>query len=183
MSEYKYYKGISLTQQYDATVIGLINQNNRVIFMKSTLQIENEGQLLFIDVDTFKKYWRRNNYDEWSKYANASEHELRKDYKFELAESGFSQGEKNPVPVAVISLLKHTIQPCIGFTGGITRTIWLIANGYKIIPFEVRNATSDFLLDKGIYTLKEIIERDIRENMYKKLWGSIRRWTNNYIKS
>ncbi|KOR64125.1 hypothetical protein ADT22_01795 [Clostridium botulinum] len=80
-------------------------------------------------------------------------------------------------------MLKHTIQPCIGFTRGITRTIWLIANGYKIIPFEVRNATSDFLLDKGIYTLKEIIERDIRENMYKKLWGSIRRWTNNYIKS
>ncbi|KOR64126.1 hypothetical protein [Clostridium botulinum] len=54
MSEYKYYKGISLTQQYDATVIGLINQNNRVIFMKSTPQIENEGQLLFIYVDTLK---------------------------------------------------------------------------------------------------------------------------------
>lgn len=144
---------IGLIQQDNRIIIRLINEDNKAAFMQYPCSCKKERQLVFMEVDTFKKYWGRNHYDEYSKYVNASEHELRKDYKFKYAEEGFSRGDKDPVPVAEIALLNHTTPSCIGIQNGITRTIWLIANGYKIIPFEVANATLDFLLDKGVYYL------------------------------
>lgn len=145
---------ISLILQDNRIIIKLINKDNKAVFMRYSYSCEENYQLVFIEVGTFKKYWGRNRYDEYSKYAKASEHELRQDYKFKYAEEGFSRGDKDPVPVAQIAFLSNTTLPYIGINDGITRTIWLIANGYKIIPFKVTNVTFDFPLDKGIYFFK-----------------------------
>ncbi|RBP59307.1 hypothetical protein DES36_11932 [Alkalibaculum bacchi] len=145
---------INLILHDNRIVIRLINGDNKVVFMRYPYSYKENCQLAFVKVDTLKKYWIRNNYDEHSKYANASEYELRQDYKFKYAEEGFSRGDKDPVPVAEIALLSCATLPCIGFQNGITRTIWLIANGYKVIPFEVANVTSEFLLDEGVYSFK-----------------------------
>ena len=149
---------INLIEQDNTIVIKLTNNENKEVFMQYSYSPRINSQLIVIEVKTFKKYWGRNKYDEWSKYASESEYELRQDYKFEYAERGFYHGDKDPVPIAEISLLNNTTETCIGIIEGITRTIWLIASGYKLIPFEIRHATSDFLLDKGLYTLKEIME-------------------------
>ena len=149
---------VSITTNENINTIELLNEDNKVVYMKYIQYPKIEGQLVFIGVDTFKKYWERNTQDEWSKYANAREHELREDYKFREAEEGFSRGYNDPVPVAEISILEHTVKPCIGFINGFTRTIWLIANGYKIIPCEVRNITSEFLSEKEVYTSEQIID-------------------------
>lgn len=147
-------KMVNLILQDNSIIIKLTNEDNKSVFMRSTYNpCEENSQLVFIEVETLKKYWARNIYEEYSKYANASEQALRQDYKFHYAEEGFSRGEEDPVPVAEISLLNHTELPSIGFRNGITRTTWLMANGYKIIPFKVASATRDFLLEKGVYTL------------------------------
>ena len=151
-------KIISLSQKGDTIVMKLTNGDNKVVYMKYTDYSLEKLQLLFIDTDTFKKYWARNTYDEYSRYTTASENELRQDYKFEYAEKGFSHGEKDPVPLAIISLLDITTPPCIDITDGYTRTVWLMANNYKIIPFDFANVTSDFLNEKGVYTLNNIRE-------------------------
>lgn len=147
-------KNIDLILHDNTIIIKLTNEENKAVFMKYPYSFKKSSQFTFIEVDTLKEYWGRNHYNEHSKYAKASEFELRQDYKFSYAEEGFSYGYKDPVPVAEIALLNYTTPPCIGFQNGITRTIWLMANGYKIIPFEVSNITTDFLLEKGVYSFK-----------------------------
>lgn len=113
-----------------------------------------ESWVIFIEVDTFKKYWRRNHYDKYSKYVKVSEYELRQDYKFKCAEEGFSRGRKNLVPVARIEFLGNTTLPYIEINESIICTIWLIANDYKIILFKVVNVILDFPLYKEVYFFK-----------------------------
>lgn len=63
----------------------------------------------------------------------------RKDYKFGDAEDGFVRGVENPVPLARVG-----VHPPVGTNGttsvafgnGITRTIWLLANGAPAFPIE-----------------------------------------------
>lgn len=147
-------KNIDLILHDNTIIIKLKNEENKAVFMQYYFSFRKKSQFAFIEVDTLKEYWGRNHCNEYSKYANASESELRHDYKFSLAEEGFSRGYEDPVPVAEIGLLNYTTPQCIGFQNGMTRTIWLMANGYKIIPFEVSNITTDFLLEKGVYSFK-----------------------------
>ncbi|WP_051996355.1 MULTISPECIES: hypothetical protein [Massilia] len=80
------------------------------------------------------------------------------DYKYKWAEDGFASGAENPVPLAEVSCGRSTSDliekrrhflfftkeviiaqkglPWLGFTDGITRTIWLLANGASVFPVE-----------------------------------------------
>lgn len=80
------------------------------------------------------------------------------DYKYKWAEDGFAGGAESPVPLAEVSCGRATSDlierrrhlffftkevviarkglPWLGFTNGITRTIWLLANGAKAFPVE-----------------------------------------------
>lgn len=80
------------------------------------------------------------------------------DYKYHWAEEGFAGGAENPVPLAEVSCGRATSDlteshphffffrkqvviarkglPWLGFTNGITRTIWLLANGATVFPVE-----------------------------------------------
>lgn len=80
------------------------------------------------------------------------------DYKYHWADDGFAEGPGNPVPLAEVNcglaeydltevrrrffLFKEVIvvalrgQPWFSFTNGITRTIWLLANGATEFPVE-----------------------------------------------
>lgn len=55
--------------------------------------------------------------------------DMDRDYKYPSAVRGFTHGRANPVPLADIVFLKG-----IGFTNGITRTLWLIRNGAQSFP-------------------------------------------------
>jgi hypothetical protein len=89
------------------------------------------------------------------------------DYKYKWAEDGFASGAENPVPLAEVScgratsdLVEHrrhffffTKQvviarrglPWLGFTNGITRTLWLLTNGAKVFPVECELSEADVL--------------------------------------
>lgn len=68
----------------------------------------------------------------------------RADYKFSKAKDGFAQGIDNPVPLAEVGPFRSPDAKgpyAIGVTNGMTRTIWLLANGAQAFPVEC-SATS-----------------------------------------
>lgn len=63
----------------------------------------------------------------------------RADYKFDHAAGGFAHGIGNPVPLAKIGVhLPKSVEgrTSVAFTNGITRTLWLLANGAAAFPVE-----------------------------------------------
>ncbi len=68
------------------------------------------------------------------------------DYKYHWAVDGFSHGIDNPVPLAFVGAWMDDDLAKIGFTNGITRTFWLIANRVPTFPIEVHGKRSADLL-------------------------------------
>ncbi|WP_155419361.1 plasmid fertility inhibition factor family protein [Chromobacterium subtsugae] len=80
--------------------------------------------------------------DQWLPYLSVSA--WRKDYKFSSAEEGFSNGKENPVPLAEIGYSNYPTSS-VRFTNGITRTIWLIANGATAFPVRCHMESANIL--------------------------------------
>lgn len=107
------------------------------VFMRVTASNYRNDQraVVVVDAQKFLAAWQRNpRYRE--PLAFADEHGWRNDYKFEHAEKGFSHGIENPVPLALIGVDDDKAGASVGFTNGITRTIWLLANGAAAFPIE-----------------------------------------------
>lgn len=60
--------------------------------------------------------------------------QMCQDYKFSRAELGFSHGIDNPVPLAEVSAYRDPSGINVAFINGVTRTMWLIANGAESFP-------------------------------------------------
>lgn len=60
--------------------------------------------------------------------------ELTMDRKFQQAASGFAEGQKNPVPLAVVTPNFWGDRLVMGFRDGVTRSMWLLANGVPAFP-------------------------------------------------
>jgi len=67
--------------------------------------------------------------------------DMVKDYKYLSAGRGFAHGLVNPVPLPDIDFFNG-----IGFTDGITRTMWLISNGAQAFPVSTGSEESGLLL-------------------------------------
>lgn len=92
--------------------------------------------VVVVDAEKFVKAWQAAPYHR-EPLAFTDESGWRKDYKFDRAEQGFAHGIENPVPLAFIGVFTSENAPIgVGFTNGITRTIWLLANGAKAFPIE-----------------------------------------------
>ena len=76
--------------------------------------------------------------------------EMPADHKYEHAADGFSHGFKNPVPLAEVEAWRHNGKVRIGFSNGITRTFWLIANRAPAFPIEVHSLESAELLHRAV---------------------------------
>jgi plasmid fertility inhibition factor len=73
---------------------------------------------------------------------------MPRDYKFHRAVAGFSHGIKNPVPLALPGAFRLGNSVHIGFTNGITRTFWLLANNASTFPVKVYGRESAELLNQ-----------------------------------
>lgn len=61
----------------------------------------------------------------------------RADYKYSHAERNFALGLSNPVPVAEVGVFSRSGCPTTAaFVNGVTRTIWLLANGADAFPVD-----------------------------------------------
>lgn len=111
-----------------------------------------------VDATRFLELWRQP-YSSHPEVAHLGPKDWPSDYKFHHAEAGFSRGEWNPVPLASVSCGVYVEQVKIvrsryfgirkyvewqegphsnllGFTNGITRTIWLLTAGVRVFPVE-----------------------------------------------
>ncbi|WP_138956507.1 plasmid fertility inhibition factor family protein [Vibrio ichthyoenteri] len=120
--------------------------NDGMVYMKQRLQPSDEDCyfVIFVDRYRFESVWFKGGSGVAPELARGNEKAWRKDYKFHHAERGFSHGIENPVPLAVMQA--NYDYPRVGFTDGITRTVWLLANGAKNFPlFAFNKKTAEYL--------------------------------------
>lgn len=129
------------------------------VFMRAERPNYNADRKAVVEVDAarFLALWRQP-LSSHSDIASGNPASWQSDYKYHWAEDGFASGADNPVPLAVVSCGRATSDiietrphlwffkkkvviaqkgtPWLGFTDGITRTIWLLANGAPVFPVE-----------------------------------------------
>ena len=148
-------------------------------------------EVVIVDSKKFLDLWKNEPFHSERKLAFGDEYVWRSDYKFHYAEDGFAQGIDNPVPLAyvhcyfsdfqnndnnrLINLLSRKTnkikRPYCTFTNGITRTIWLLANGAECFPV---------ITDKHSHKLLRLYAgADDVESMVQKLMAAITNKNNN----
>jgi len=144
---------------YSNSAVFRVPTNGGDAFMCATRSNYNNEKraVVVVDSEKFLALWRRpgGSHDD---IAHQSPENWPADYKFHKAVDGFSRGETNPVPLALVHCYEeaepHEIfkrgllnswkyvrtdvrqRITLSFTNGITRTIWLLANGAKAFPVE-----------------------------------------------
>ncbi|CAE6958610.1 hypothetical protein R70211_06768 [Paraburkholderia domus] len=124
------------------------------VFMK--IARDESTAVVEVDAERFLDLWR-GPLSSHCEVAHGTVDTWPSDYKFADAEEGFSEGEWNPVPLALVSCatgheynlvesrslfgLRKRLQSVQGkqhdqlsFTNGVTRTIWLLTAGAKAFP-------------------------------------------------
>lgn len=110
--------------------------------------------VVIVDSVKFLQLWRSEPNSIHREVANGSPESWPSDRKYGLAVTGFSHGRANPVPLADVSygvatrisrirklfglrkeILREDI-PFVGFSNGITRTIWLLTQGCPAFPVQ-----------------------------------------------
>lgn len=112
------------------------------------------NKIVIVDRGKFLNLWQKSLRSDERLLAAGDESAWRRDYKFHYAETAFSGGIDNPVPLAdlqchlrdkegtITSLSEQIFSdnyigkriPYCSFTDGITRTLWLLANGAESFP-------------------------------------------------
>lgn len=136
-------------------------------------------KIMIVDSHKFLKLWQNDQNNSERHLAFGDELIWRKDYKFHYAEKGFSHGITNPVPLAYVHCYLTDVRenfisglskflfgkdskkkiPYCAFTNGITRTIWLLANGAECFPVMTDIRSYELLLmQAGICESEEIIK-------------------------
>lgn len=153
----------------EAATFEVTLEAGRTVHMQAKLPHEGDYYVVvMVDADRFVKLWRQplsshrdialNNPETWPK-----------DYKYADAVEGFSHGAANPVPLAEVScwrsdsdivefeprfhffkrkvVIGRAGDPCLSFTNGITRTIYLLSNGAKSFPVLCERRAADLLVE------------------------------------
>ena len=107
--------------------------------------IDNEFFVVHVDAQKFYYYWLISSL--YEEHKHRSSHcvlikDMPNDYKFKHAVDGFGYNQNSPVPLAFLSARYVDGHPYIGFTNGVTRTLWLLVNGAKSFPVEVHKEES-----------------------------------------
>lgn len=110
--------------------------------------------IVIVDSEKFLQLWRNEPHSIHRAEANGNPQTWPHDYKYSEAVKGFSYGYDNPVPLAFVShgMATRTIVShkflwfgkrehnesfhYVGFTNGVTRTIWLLSQGCKAFPIQ-----------------------------------------------
>ncbi|MGA4367895.1 plasmid fertility inhibition factor family protein [Pantoea ananatis] len=100
----------------------------------------------------------------------------RNDKKFLNAEKAFSLGRQNPVPLALCDadyrIYRGPPELHTGISDGITRTIWLLANGADRFPVSITSERSARLLYRGAGDkTTEPLSVAFLHSLYRKHWS------------
>lgn len=153
-------------------IFELLTREKYPVYMSHPISLEpdQDTQIVFIDGERFLKLWQNLIPLQQPQLSFGNESVWRADYKYHWPEKHFAQGKSNPVPLAKVGChqyirheviekkwlflfkkrigYKEHIETACSFTDGITRTIWLLANGVTAFPVYVYNKTDAQLLAK-----------------------------------
>lgn len=148
--------GVQQVHHFKAAVFQIPTTSGDVfMYQERSNYMNEENAVVEVDAKRFLALWRAPN-SSHPEIAMGNPETWPSDYKFHWSEDHFSQGRRNPVPLAQVSCrvdsydkpvwrrklmlfksLDHvetvTI-PSLHFTDGITRTIWLLSHGAKHFP-------------------------------------------------
>lgn len=125
---------------------------HKTVFMRHDLN-HQQGYIVIADTTKFINVWRLSeNDDRFSNYHKGNSEQWKSDRKFKGAEHGFSQGEKNPVPIATNIFYEiNNERKNIIFSDDFTRTIWLLSNEAKYFSLVITDheVAQTFQIDMG----------------------------------
>lgn len=144
-------------------------QGGRTVHMQAELPHEEDYYaVVLVDAARFVELWRRP-LSSHPDVAHKTVTTWPQDYKYQDAVDGFSHGAENPVPLALVSCGRSTCDvveyqrrfrffkrkvlvgragdPCLSFTNGITRTIFLLSNGAQAFPVLCELRSADLLVE------------------------------------
>lgn len=148
-------------------------KEGRQVYMQHSLEFDSKGFIIILDTKKFIKIWRKSKNDSRIPNYHIGDEKLwRTDYKFHSAEQGFEDGKKNPVPVtAGIDCIGKFPNCNVSFNDGVTRTIWLLANGAEYFPIVVPDMDSAIIFQSNagkdscpIYSSTWLYEQWLDEN-------------------
>ncbi|WP_447874499.1 plasmid fertility inhibition factor family protein [Serratia fonticola] len=123
----------------------------RTVWMTQTLSERSDYWLVLVEKRPLLQAWAHAHQERH--LAVGDETIWRQDSEFAYAEGGFSEGRENPVPLALCDGGYQVKQGLpvfwLDFTNGITRTIWLMANGVERFPVKVSTERSAQLIHRG----------------------------------
>ncbi|WP_447874846.1 plasmid fertility inhibition factor family protein [Serratia fonticola] len=123
----------------------------RTVWMDQRLTKQSDYWIVLVEKRPFLQAWARAHQERH--LAVGDESIWRQDRKFADAEDGFSHGRENPVPLAECGggYLVEDGLPVLWLSigNGVTRTIWLLANGVERFPVKVSTARTAQLIHRG----------------------------------
>jgi hypothetical protein len=116
--------------------------------------MNDQSAVVIVTAEKFLRLWRNEplSIHRIHSFGNAATWQANR--KYLNADRGYAQGPNNPVPLAQVGFateVRHHIAhrflcfgrsewsevvPFVGFTNGVTRTIWLLANRCDVFPVE-----------------------------------------------
>ena len=118
-------------------------RDQKAVYMRYPQHFENianqENMIVIVEAQKFLPLWQRSPYAVDQNACAGDESKWRKDYKFHLAENGFAKSMDSPIPLADVNVHIKDGEISCSLNDGMTRTLWLLANGVEEFPILVRN--------------------------------------------
>ena len=160
--------------------IQIPRSNSVFMCVQRTNYMNDQRSVVIVDARRFLDAWRAS--AKAYPYTNEqialqSPAEWKKDYKYPDAVDGFSRGEINPVPLArlVVNPVRGAGKPLdIGFTNGITRTIWLLANDARSFPVECNAESAAKLYALAGHERQPVTVTELLDSYTREVWLSQR---------
>ncbi len=131
-------------------IFELRRDSNQLVYMSEecTNAMNDERYVVVVDANKFLTLWKNEPNPRHRYLSFGNEAIWKADYKYHYAEQCFSQSKINPIPLAnvVCYINENNKLPYTSFIDGITRTIWLLANGVEYFPIECGGVDSANLL-------------------------------------
>jgi hypothetical protein len=107
--------------------------DDRVVYMRESGDSDASDCVVLVDARAFYEAWRATGVSASNGFVCPPVERMPEDYKYHHAAAGFSSGREYPVPLANVGYYRGQV----GFGDGITRTLWLLANGATAFPIRV----------------------------------------------
>lgn len=155
------------SNRYATFAVPTRDQGDVYMSVGRTNYLNDERIVVVVDAEKFLELWKAEPYSLHTELAHGSPSTWPLDYKFKHAVDGFSRGPSNPVPLADVGcdihikttpiyarnfffFKKHVGDqtesiPNVGFTNGVTRTIWLLYHGAKYFPVLTNKSGANLL--------------------------------------